>query len=725
MRFALLLFFCAGAFAAIQNIPVQFENDGNQWSARGLGYAFRFENTGTAMRLGDRTLRIRFENSNASAPFLGLDHSPHPTNSFRGNTYRRIENYARLRRTAVYPGIDLLYYSRNGELEYDFEIAPGADPTPIALGFEGADSARLNESGDLIISLAGKELTQRAPSIYQRQASGEMATVAGSYLIGDDGMVRFQLGNYDRTLALVIDPSIVYVAYLGGSFADIGVAVGHDAQGFVYEGGNTYSTDFPVAGLGFNAVAKGDEDCFLIKVNPTAADPNQVILYSTYYGGTSNDTLTAMKVSASGLMYFTGNTNSGNFPTTTTAFSTTLSATVNGTHAFFAELDSNQDGSYSQIYSSFFGGSVNYALTASMDSGQGIFVAANGLVYITGYTTSTDFYILGAFQGAIAGSYDAFITEFDPAQSGTASLIFSSFLGGAAQDWGNDIAVDSKGLIYVTGYTFSSDFPYTASTAYANYQGQGDAFLSVINAGAGVIEYSTFFGGPLGFDEATRILVDPTGTTVAITGFTMSAYFPVTQNAYQPVMPALTNVDSLGNQLGSNGFLAVFNMKQATAAHQGLTYSTYFGGFGGEVIYGLRNDALGNYYLCGYTMSENLPVTSDAFNSTSAGGGLDGFVTVLNPSSVAPASQLVFSSYITSPGTQTVYDVDLDTTGAIWITGVTTAGIFPPGYEQFPLAPTSTPTNPVVQLGKQISFLWGFTLPSVTAGTASKRLPHI
>src|SRR5580658_5695836 len=178
MRSALLLSLCVGAFAASpakisQTAPIQFEHTGSQWTARGLGYAFRFEKTGTAMRLGDRTLRMTFENSRSSAPFAGLDQSAPPTNSFRGQNYQRIENFARLRRTGVYPGIDLLYYSRNGELEFDFEIAPGADPSRIALSFEGVDSARLNDDGDLILSLGDKELTQRAPTIYQRKASGE------------------------------------------------------------------------------------------------------------------------------------------------------------------------------------------------------------------------------------------------------------------------------------------------------------------------------------------------------------------------------------------------------------------------------------------------------------------------------------------------------------------------------------------------------------------------
>jgi hypothetical protein len=711
MRFALFVILCAGAFAAAPNkmiptAPVQFEQVSGRWSARGLGYAFRFEKTGTAMRLGDRTLRMKFDNSNPSAQFAGLDHSPHPTNSFRGQTYTRIENYARLRRTGVYPGIDLLYYSRNGELEFDFEIAPGADPSRIALSFAGVDSARLNEHGDLILALGDKELMQRVPTVYQRKASGEMVAVAGSYRIGKDGAVRFQLGDYDRSAPLVIDPSIVYVAYLGGSLADIGIAVGHDAQGFIYIGGTTFSSDFPIGGIGFSQAAFGEEDCFLVKINPTPANGGEAIVYSSYYGGSSEDILTAMKVSSKGIMYFTGNTDSFDFPLSTGAFSNSLPTS---THAFVAVLDSNQDTANSQLYSTYFGGTTNTAGTESTDSGQGIFVSSNGLVYVTGYTTSADFPLNGAIQATIGGSYDAFVAEFDPTQGGPSSVLFSSFVGGAAQDIGNDIAVDANGLIYMTGYTFSSDFPYTSSTAFEGYQGRGDSFLTILNAQTGNILYSTFFGGNDGFDNAFKLLVDPSAQPqwIAIAGYTLSTTLPVSQNAYQSVMPALTNLDSSGYQAASNGFLAVFSIPQLTGFFKGLTYSTYFGGFGGEVIYGLRRDNAGNYYICGYTLSQNLPVTSNAFNTASAGGGLDGFVAVLNPAAVAPASQLVFSTYITSQGTQTVYDVDVDGQGTIWLTGVATSSIFPPGFEQFP----PSPSTGYEQYGKQESFLWGFTLP--------------
>ncbi len=141
-----------------------------------------------------------------------------------------------------------------------------------------------------------------------------MVTVDSSYKIGKDGVVRFQLADYDHDAPLVIDPAIFYVAFLGGSFGDIGVSVGHDPQGFIYVGGYTFSTDFPLGGIGYHVAAYGETDCFLIKINPYATDPNQVIVYSSYYGGASDDVLRSMKVDQSGIMYFTGSTDSTDFP---------------------------------------------------------------------------------------------------------------------------------------------------------------------------------------------------------------------------------------------------------------------------------------------------------------------------------------------------------------------------------------------------------------------------
>jgi hypothetical protein len=473
----------------------------------------------------------------------------------------------------------------------------------------------------------------------------------------------------------------------------VGVSVGHDSLGYIYVGGYTYSSDFPLGGVGYKNTPSGLLDCFLLKLNPYATDPTQVIVYSSYFGGSSDDILASMKVDAVGIMYFTGSTDSTDFPTSGSAYSSTL---ANLTHAFVVALDSNQDGIQSEIYSSYFGG------TTGNEAGEGIF-QTNGFIYITGYTTSTDLPTVGAFQASPASSYDAFVAKFNPAATdGPSSLIFSSYLGGGGQDWGRDIAADNSGLIYVTGSTFSSDFPFTASTAYQNYAGEGDAFLTVIDPNASVVVYSTFFGGNTGFEEAEKILVDPNGKRVAIAGYTLSSDLPKTQNAYQPVMPAASNVDASGNLLGSNGFLAVFDMTVQTPG-KGLVYGTYLGGFGGEVIYDMKRDARGRYYLCGYTLSRNFPVTGSALNTASAGGGLDGFVTVLDP---AATQQLVYSSYVTSKGTQTVYGVDIDAKGTVWITGLATGSIFPANFEQFP----TSPSTGLAQPGKEDSFIWGFTI---------------
>jgi hypothetical protein len=696
MRFGLLLFVCAGAFAAapakfIETAPIQFQKTGeHRWTARGLGYAFRFDADGTAMKLGDRTLRMMLDGSNISAPFEGLNRSAHPTNFFHAASYTKIDNFARLRRTGIYPGIDIVYYGRNGSLEYDFEVAAGADPSRIVLRFDTPDSESINDNGDLVLNIGGKELIERAPSVYQRRASGDLLLIEASYKIAQDGSVRFALGKYDRSLPLVIDPAINYSVYLTGSKGDFGIAINHDSQGYIYIGGYTYSTDFPLGGFSYSQTPFGGRDIFLMKLNPMATSGDQVIAYSAYFGGGSDDTLKSMTVDNAGLMYFTGSTQSAGFPISSSAYQSTIAG---NTHAFISIVDSNQDSTDGLIYSTFLGG------TLGSEEGDGIF-QLNGKVYVTGWTTSTDYPTVGGYSGSLTAGYDAFVASFDPTQSGAASLLFSTYLGGSAQDVGRAVAADSSGKIYVTGYTFSVDFPET-SNAYENYSGGGDAFLSVLDPTSGSLVYSTFLGGATGLDEAKRIIVDAAGKRVAIAGYTLSTDFQVTQNGYQSVAPGASNPDGV-----SAGFFSLFDMTNLGAG-KGLLYSTYLGGKGGELIYDLKADSKNRYYVCGYTLSRNFPVTGNALNSVSSAGGVDGFVAVIDPSLAAvSAKALVYSSFITGPGSQIAYGIDVDQKNQVWVTGIATGNIFPAAFSQYT---TTTPSGTNAN-GKQEVFVLALTI---------------
>ncbi len=643
----------------LRSVPLRFEQDARgRWGARGVGYALRFEARGAYLHVGDRTLRLSFAGSNAKARFEALEPQGAQTNYFIGREFRSTRAFAKLRRSQVYPGVDVVYYGSADHLEYDFDLAPGADASRIRLRFEGADQVSVNERGDLALKLGDGEVIQRAAVVYQRKASGEVVAVESRYRLEEDGMIGVSLGDYDRGQSLVIDP-ILYTAYLSGTNADAATTIAVDPKGLVYLAGYTYSDDFPASGNGYSVLPfSGVRDGWIIQMNPFSSDPNNVILYSTFFGGNLDTDLRTLAVDASGKVYIAGTTLASNFPVTSGAFQSQLANTNAQNEGFVSVLDTTQQGSGSLIYSSYYSGSQVQQI-------NGI-ATQDGKFYITGWTNSDDLPLTGgAFQSTRGGGYDAFVAAFDPGQSGTASLVYASYLGGYLTDQGNGIAVDANGLIYVTGSTQSTEatFP-TTSNAYAPTPlGNGDAFLTVIDPSANVVVYSTFLGGS-GIDIGTNIVLGPAGQ-VSVAGYTFSTDLPVTPNASQPVLG--------GN---SDAFVITLNPAAASRAAE-LIYATYYGGSEGEVTYGFSRDPGGRYYLCGYTLSPNLPVSSTAAYPTSLGNNVDGFLAVIDPSRA-----LIYGSYITGPGLQVAYGVATDRAGNAYVAGQTSSDVFPRGGAQ-------------------------------------------
>jgi hypothetical protein len=693
MRSALALFFCLSSFAfvaiadapkVLETAPIRFEpyplsspglhSDSVKWIARGQGYSFGFANDETFLRVAGRTVKLTFPGANHKVQFQGESQQRASTNYFLGEKRLSVPAFSRLRKTAVYRGIDVVYYGNGREIEYDFEIAPGADPSRIRMRFDGADAVSLNDKGEIVLKLASGEITQRVPVVYQRRVSGEIVNVAAAYRIARDGTVRVALGGYDPAERLIVDPAIAYSAYLSGpSGADVGLEVAHDSLGFIYLAGNTTSIDFPGNGGGVQGTDAGNQDIWLMKIDPHAGA--NAIVYSSFLGGAADDTLKAMTIDKNGVFYITGSTLSGAFPVSASAIASTSTGKV---HAFVSMVDPAQ-GASGLVYSTYLSGTQR-------DEGDGIAVA-NGKIFVTGTTDSDDFPMAGAsFQPKRSVSFDAFVAEIDPTQSGAASEVYATFLGGGGGDAGRTIAVDAAGLVYVAGTTFSFDFPITTNGYQQANNGGGDAFLSVLNPATGTMSYSTFLGGG-SQDEIKKLVIDPAGR-VAMVGYTTSFDFPVTKNAYQGLLRGFVNV-----------FLATLDLK-TTGLGNGLTYSTFFGGSYGEVAYDLKLDSAGRYYFCGYTFSPDLPVTSNAINPTSRSGAVDGFIAVIDPAAAAgSAKALVYSSYLTSDGYQIVNGIDVDSTGLIYATGVTTGDVFPAG---------SAPNG---LQGKYGAFVFTFTLP--------------
>lgn len=685
MRLVLAAFFCLNTFGAtlLDTAPLRFEpNPGlgpkspAKWSARGAGYAFLFADDATLIKTSAGMVKLTFPGADRAAEFAAERPLKTRIDYFIGQDYANVRAYQRLRRTQIYPGIDLVYYGVGHQIEYDFEIAPGADVSRIRMRFDGAKKIALNDRGEIVLECAAGAITQHRPVVYQRNKTGQIAAIPSSYIADGANTFRLKLGVYDSAQPLTVDPTITYEAYVSsestGETVDNVVSVVHDPTGKIYLYGSTYSTSFPVTPQAFLSAIAGPENLWIAVIDPSAGA--DALLYCSYVGGQSNDVATQMTVDPNGVMFLTGNTDSTTFPISTGAY---LNTYTSNTHPFITMIDPSQPGSGALVYSTYFGGSGN-------DSGQAIAVVGNK-IYVAGWTNSTDFPLAGnSYQASLTGGNDAWVAIFDPTQSGTNSLLSSTYLGGSNDEIANSIAIDPTGLVYVGGMTSSTDYPTTPTAYQPGLNGNANCFLAVLDMNAGNLDYSTYLGGSV-IDDVKRIELNGSPGNVAMAGYTVSPDFPVTSNAYQNTMPG-----------PGNAFVALVNVN--SSAGQGLLYSTYFGGSGGEVAYDMRQDAAGRFYFAGYTLSPNLPVTANAMYSASIGGSIDGFVAVLDPSQ-APSSQLVYSTYITGPGFQELNSLDLDASGTIYITGTTTANVFPNG----------TPPNADV-LATTV-FVLTFTLP--------------
>ncbi len=652
------------ASALLNSLPLRFEQETpGHWSARGNGFAIAFRDSETALRLGDRIVRIGFDGAKNAARFEGSGKEQAPTNYFTRGAYHSSDAYSRLSRKQVYPGIDVVYYGQGSQLEYDFNLAPGADPSRIRMRFAGADSVTLNAQGEIALKLGASEIIQRLPVVYQRVSggkdSGKSVPVEARYQRRSDGSFGVVLGAYNRAQALVIDPALVYTAFLSGSNADSGVSVGHDAHGFIYLAGYTYSIDFPASDatpdgtplsvqLGYNS----GRDGWITKMNIHAPAGTPIIVYASFYGGDLDDDLRSMTVDKNGVVYIAGTTLSTDLILSANAYQTMLGNTNVLNNGFLAVIDTNQVGAAGLIYGTMFGGMQIVEINA--------IASVNGLVYVGGWTDTDDLPITyQAFQATRAGGNDAFVAVFDPSQSGTASLIFCSYLGGYQQDVVRSIDVDPAGHLYVPGFTFSPNYPLTANAFQPFYDdGGGDAFLTEIDPISGAVLYSTYLGGTQA-DVGVKVVYEPNGH-VAVAGYTYSPDFPRTPTAAQPVY-------------GGNGdaFITELDLTQGNPFFQ-LAYSTFYGGSDADITYDMQHDANGLYYMCGYTFSKDLPVTSGALQPASAMGGVDGFVAVIDPT-----RSLIYGSYITSPGYQLARGIDYDASGNVYVTGTTNASIFP------------------------------------------------
>jgi hypothetical protein len=547
------------------------------------GLAFRSDGVdvhfaGSATAQAD--LRLRFRDAQLAPLMEGLDVQPGMINYLRGEHpaawQAGLHTYAALAYRNLYPGIDLIYRREASALKSEFVVAAGADPSRIALRYDGAQRVEVTADGALIVASAAGQLHETAPVAYQ-EINGRLVPVAAAFAVATDGVVHFRLGAYDPTHGLIIDPTLIYSTYLGGSdgdpFREYVNDIAVDGEGNMLVTGMTPASDFRTV----NPIQTNQPgiDAFVAKIS---AD-GQTLLYATYLGGTGQDEGNGIAVDPAGAAYVVGETGSSDFPTLNP-----FQGDQGGNDAWVVKLSPAGQ----LVYATYLGG-------LNIDSGHDIAVDGQGRVHVTGMTASTTFPTQNPLMGpqfALNGaSSDAFVAKLS---SGGQALVFSTYLGGNSNenlDGPGSIAVDAAGNIIVVGTTRSQNFP--AVNARQNTFGGGttDAFITRINAAGSAMDFSTFLGGS-STEEGHGVALDPQGNAY-VTGETGSSNFP-TANPLQPVYGGFI----------SDAFIAKFT------ANGAAVYATFLGGNNSDRANAVAVNSAGEAYVTGCTGSSDFPIVS-------------------------------------------------------------------------------------------------------------------
>jgi len=508
-------------------------------TSRGASLVFT-ESTASRPRVRPAAIKMDLVGANPEAEVLGSERLEGDTNYFRGSNPERwrsnVPNYAKVKYTEIYPGVNLVYYGNQRQLEYDFEIAAGADPREIKLAFSGVRKVRINEEGDLVLDSGRREIRMHKPVVYQESPAGRK-NIAANYKRHGSRQIGFEIGQYDKNQALVIDPVLTYSTFLGGTNTDEGRAIALDAAGNAYITGRTGSFNFPITIDAYDTTYANGFDVFVTKINGNGT----AMLYSTYLGGGSQDEGYGIAIDASGNAYITGSTSSTDYPTTPGAYQTMLKGGSFPGDAFVTKL--NATGT-ALLYSTYAGGT-------NSDQANCIAIDSANNAYIAGYTNSTNFPTTsGVFQTTNGGSSDVFVAQLNDTGTG---LVYSTYVGGSSSDVGYAIKVDAMGNAYVAGVTSSNNFDVTPGAYQVTYKGAantfggfGDAFVTKLNPTATALVYSTYLGGS-GDDGAFGLAVSDSGE-VYLTGVAGSGDFPTT--------PGVVRVGNGGMAKSTNGALS-------------------------------------------------------------------------------------------------------------------------------------------------------------------------
>ncbi len=556
------------------------------------------------VRFEQAVVRMKVEGASPDAVVRGLERQPGISAYFLGNDPAKwrpeVPHYAKVTYEHVYPGVDLVYYGNQRTVEYDFIVAPGADPSRIQLAYEGAERLRVDESGDLVLATPLGDLKQHRPLVYQK-AHGRRVAVAASYRLRGH-KVSVELAAYDRSRPLVIDPVLEYSTYLGGSGEEEAKAIAADAAGGVYITGIVWLGGFPTENA-YRPAAAGEADAFVAKLNPPSADGTVTLAYATYLGGRSDDVANALAVDAQGAAYVVGATSSVNFPVVR-AYQSSLRAFND---AFVVKLGAyGGDGPVTVTYSTYLGGSEGNMAGA-------IAVDAAGAAYVAGSTGSQDFPVVAA-SAPIWTCFEAsvFVTKFNP-NSGRSPLTvaYSKLFGEDATGEVAGIAVGSEGEVFVAGRARSRGLLTVNANQPVHGGGETDVFLLKLNPYTGQgrvsIGYLTYFGGS-DWEDPKAITVDAAGA-VYITGETRSVDLPT--------------VAPFQARPGGSADLFLVKLNPHAGGKVTVNFASYLGGSNGDLAAGVSVDSNGDVFVSGTTWSRDFPIgnslTVDANASANSG----------------------------------------------------------------------------------------------------------
>jgi uncharacterized protein (TIGR03437 family) len=697
MRFLVLLG-CASLLAAAVDAPdlsLGFERNSGVTSAhffaRAGSHTVWLSPQDIMLASSVGSLELRFVDANPAPVMDALDPLPGRTNYIIGRDPARwvtgVRTYARVRYRELYPGIDLICHGSAGSFEYDFEVRAGADPARIRLSL-GEGQARLGRDGSLILADDKSEWRHHAPHVYQ-----EGREISGHYVLQPHGgEFGFEIGAYNRTQTLVIDPVVVQASYIPDIDSLTALAV--DSAGNIYLTGWTNSANFPVTQGAYDTHQIGGpcpvsvspygtqdawcSDVFVTKLNPAGT----AMIYSTYIGGTGNDRAFGIAADKQGNAYVTGWTDSTDLPVTAGALRTSQSGGYLGEDAFLFQLDPT---GATLLYSTYIGGTQD-------DQGTAIVASASGDLYVAGTTYSADFPIYAALQAQQGGGdCSSFFFIDNETKCGDAflmhwripgmTLVYSTYLGGESNDAANAVALDTAGNVYLAGQTYSSDFPLSHPLQSAQSEGSclalntqntsacADAFVAKINS-SGTLVYSTYLGGSSS-DLATGIAADTQGNAY-VTGTTYSADFPAVNAIQDPVSGACRGIWGAAAVPCSDAFVT-----KITAEGNALIYSTYIGPSNNSSATAIAVDGGGNAFVAGYTPSYvGFPITSDALVHCN-GAGSAAFLTEFGPN-----GSLAYSTFFTEGIAAMAFG-----TAGLYVAGQ------PEFYEGGPLT-TGLPTTP-------------------------------